>query len=199
MIDLRSMTQYALGLPAGRKETWPAQFRQSTEARQASAKAGSVILHLLAETASGNLLLVQGHLRQAADTYREVIRKVGERTFHPRIEASLQLGDLYREWNELEPAEHLLREGIQLAEITGWEPYLAQGLLSLARVITARERGRSQGGQVEDLLNRAAEIGRRLGRQGVMIRLACCGRGGVLPAAACRSGAVGRGARVLAR
>ncbi len=185
---LRSMTQYALGVARQATGDQTGAVEAIAEARQASAKAGSVILNLLAETASGNLLLVQGQLRQAADTYREVIRKVGERTFHPRIEASLQLGDLHREWNELEPAEHLLREGIHLAEITGWEPYLSQGLLSLARLITARERGMSQGEQVEELLNRAAEIGRRLGRQGVvdkagMLRARRSLASGSLPAA----------------
>lgn len=165
---LRSMTQYALGVACRAKGDLPGAYQAIDQARQVSAKAGSVIINLLAETASGNLLLVQGHLRQAAETYREVIRKVGQRTFHPRIEASLQLGDLYREWNELETAEDLLREGIHLAEVMGWEPYLAQGLLTQARVIAAREHGGSQGGQVENLLNRAAEIGRRLGRQGVI-------------------------------
>ena len=165
---LRSMTQYALGVACRAKGDLAGAYQAIDQARQISEKAGSVILNLLAKTASGNLLLVQGHLRQAAETYREVIRKVGQRTFHPRIEASLQLSDLYREWNELETAEDLLREGIHLAEVTGWEPYLAQGLLTQARVIAARERGSSQGGQVEDLLNRAAEIGRLLGRQGVI-------------------------------
>lgn len=165
---LRCMTQYALGVACRAKGDLLGANQAIDQARQVSAKAGSVILNLLAETASGNLLLVQGRLRQAAETYREVIRKVGQRTFHPRIEASLQLGDVYREWNELEPAEDLLREGVRLAEVTGWEPYLAQGLLSLARVVAARERGMSPDGQVDDLLDRAAEIGRRLGRQGVM-------------------------------
>ncbi len=168
-LALQSMTLYALGIACRWKGDLARAYQAIDEARQISAKAGSVILHLLAVSAFGNLLMVQGYLRRAAETNREVLRKVGTRTIQPKIEASLQLGILHREWNELTLAEQYLREAIDLASSTGWEPSLAQGLLNLARVITIRERNHSgPEREVDDLLNRAVEIGQRLGRQSLI-------------------------------
>ena len=90
------------------------------------------------------LHVLQGRLRQAAATYAQVVQIVPRpevlHTFFTSLSYSFGLGDLLREWNELEAAERHLLQGMALVnETLTVEPFVAvRGYTALARLQQAR-------------------------------------------------------------
>ncbi len=90
------------------------------------------------------LRLLQGRLRQAAATYREVVQAVPRpevlQTMFTGLLYYFGPGDLLREWNELDVAEHHLAQGIALVKETlTVDPFVAVfGYTALARLQQAR-------------------------------------------------------------
>jgi ATP/maltotriose-dependent transcriptional regulator MalT len=83
------------------------------------------------------MLLIQGKLREAERLCREneaYIRERGARRFYVAGNLYILWGELLREWNQLEAAEKLIREGLRLHE--GWlvPQAMLLGLTSLARL-----------------------------------------------------------------
>jgi len=101
---------------------------------------------------------LQGQLRRAAALYHDVIRRAGDVTHHQVPAASLRLGTLCYEWNDLDAAERMLRTGIEVARRIGRDRYWASAYSALARVCWARE----EGAEAITLIERALEAARQL-------------------------------------
>jgi LuxR family maltose regulon positive regulatory protein len=105
------------------------------------------------------LQIVQGQLHQAAATSEEVISKLSGRASIHSSRASGKLGQLFREWNELDQATHYVQQSITLGEQAGLDLYLSQNYLTSAKVLWAR-------GEVEEALtalDRAEQVAVQLG------------------------------------
>lgn len=87
----------------------------------------------------------KGQLHHAATLYHTVIQPAGAPTHHLVPLAYHDLGSLVYEWNDLEGAEALLRDGIVLGERTGRGRYFPEFYGLLAQVLWARgENGAAQ-------------------------------------------------------
>lgn len=118
--------------------------RKFLDALAAVAEAGDLSALLRGKVVFAGLQRLQGRLRQAAATYSAVADMLSD----PRIVAGLVdsaayyvgLGDLLREWNDLDAAERYLTEGRNVARgtmITSADS-ITLGYIALARVTAAR-------------------------------------------------------------
>ena len=95
-------------------------------------------------TLLAHLHVLQGRLRQAAATYAQVVQAVPRpevlHTMFTSLYYYFELGDLLREWNELDAAERHLAQGMALVkEALTLEPLVAiRGYTALARLQQAR-------------------------------------------------------------
>ena len=91
-------------------------------------------------TLLGRLHVLQGRLHQAAATYEQVTRVVPRpevlQTLFTSLSYYFDLGDLLREWNELEAAERYMLQGMALVnETLTVEPFVAmRGYTALAHL-----------------------------------------------------------------
>jgi len=91
-------------------------------------------------TLLAHLHVLQGRLRQAAATYAQVVQAVPRpevlHTLFTSLYYYFELGDLLREWNELDAAERHLAQGMALVnETLTVEPFVAiRGHIALARL-----------------------------------------------------------------
>ncbi len=76
---------------------------------------------------------IQGRLRQAEETYRKTLHRVGGGKLPLPVagEVYVGLGKVLREWNELAQAVEHIQEGIRLSRQTGIQRTLMDGLLTL--------------------------------------------------------------------
>ena len=105
----------------------------------------------------------RGRLRQAAVTYREAAQVVpepgGPRAMLNGADYYFGLGDLLREWNDLDAAEDLLAQGRELvrrmllAQVDG----IAAGYIALARLQQARGESSAAGATLNELEQLAHE------------------------------------------
>jgi LuxR family maltose regulon positive regulatory protein len=90
------------------------------------------------------LLVLQGRLREAAASYEEVVQLTAGHEVLQVTTGGLAyyfgLGDLLREWNKLDEAEHCLTQGMELLKGTraAFADNVALGFLALARLEQAR-------------------------------------------------------------
>jgi LuxR family maltose regulon positive regulatory protein len=110
-----------------------------TEALVNCQLAGNLPTAMIITNDLAQLHAVQGQLHRAADLYKQVLEWGAgrHRSRYPAERATMGLGELFREWNELEEAEQYLREGIEQCELGGYARYLIFGYTSLARVRAA--------------------------------------------------------------
>ncbi|HCF85709.1 MAG TPA: helix-turn-helix transcriptional regulator, partial [Ktedonobacter sp.] len=87
-----------------------------------------------------HLQILQGHLHQADQTYRQALQQALERGgYQPAMgPAYVGRGDLEREWNHLDAATSLLQEGIKLCEQTGNTQVILQAYIGLAFIHQAQ-------------------------------------------------------------
>jgi LuxR family maltose regulon positive regulatory protein len=105
------------------------------------------------------LQIVQGKLHQAAATSQEVISQLGGRASIHSSRASGRLGQLSREWNELDLATRYVQQSILLGEQAGLDLYLSQNYLASAQVQWAR----GEVGEALVALDKAEQIAVQLG------------------------------------
>jgi LuxR family maltose regulon positive regulatory protein len=105
--------------------------------------------------------VVRGHLRQAADMFRQVLDwgSGRMRPLYAVAQAHIGLGDVLREWNRLEEAEHYLTEGVRQCERGEYTRYAVFGYVALARL--RRRQGRREA--VFENLEKAEQFARRAG------------------------------------
>jgi LuxR family transcriptional regulator, maltose regulon positive regulatory protein len=102
----------------------------SEQLESKSALLGSTLLQ-------GEILALQGHLSQAAICYQQVI-EAGETWMPLAIEASLALGELLLEWNELEGAATQLERALHLSQQYEETTLVARTVLLQARHLQAK-------------------------------------------------------------
>jgi LuxR family transcriptional regulator, maltose regulon positive regulatory protein len=109
----------------------------------------NVIAVISSITLRGRLHVLQGRLRLAATTYQQVMQAVPMPEVLQTLFSSLSyyfgLGDLLREWNDLEAAEEHLLQGMALVKETlTLEPFVAVlGYTALARLQQGRGNSRA--------------------------------------------------------
>ena len=139
--SVRAVAAFQLGLSsffvgdlAGARETY-------AQAAAIGRLSDNVTIALLATGCQVQLEVVEGRLQAAAEAYRQA-RQLGTSKAGPLLPpaglACVQMGEVLREWNDLEAAERILREGIELCRQQGGMPeHVLQGYVSLARVLQA--------------------------------------------------------------
>ncbi|UCC85995.1 MAG: hypothetical protein JSV81_14180 [Anaerolineales bacterium] len=102
---------------------------------------------ILASCNMAGTLILQGQLRKAAATFRDTLRFAGELAGHRgrRLPfaglACTGLATVLRQWNDLERAERLAREGVELSEQWGQAEAMMHGYVELAHVLGSRRDG----------------------------------------------------------
>lgn len=125
-----------------------AASRMLTETRPLREQTGNVASILGETIAFGDLLVMQGRLREAAALYRSVLETAGERQSFA-VRALMGLGNIARERNELDQAEAHLDQAVTIAGKIQDQVVLAHAALLRARAIQTRgdaERARNAWG-----------------------------------------------------
>jgi LuxR family maltose regulon positive regulatory protein len=119
-----------------------------------------VFVHLASILLQARILRLQGRLRQAAATYEQMAQVRADHEaalIHPGY--CFGLGELCYEWNDLDAAERLLQQGMEV--LRGPLPLaadsIAQGYATLARLHQARNKNASALGIVEAFAQLAQE------------------------------------------
>ncbi len=103
--------------------------------------------------------ILQGHLHQADQTYRQALQQARERGGDlPAIGlAYVGRGNLEREWNHLDAATSLLQEGITLCEQTGNTQVILQAYIGLAFI----KQAQGDAGGASAMMQQAVQIAER--------------------------------------
>jgi LuxR family maltose regulon positive regulatory protein len=114
-----------------------------SEAVEASERAGNTHVLILATTGLGRLQEAGNDLHRAAETYRQVLRLVGEPPWAVACEAHVGLARIFYEWNDLDAAHPhglqsvTLARQIELTNFISCELFLARLLLARGDVHSA--------------------------------------------------------------
>jgi LuxR family maltose regulon positive regulatory protein len=133
--------------------------RAYTEAIRIGREANNLHMVIIANSNIADILLRQGHLHRAADTYTQslqlAVRPDGQRSpLAARIFA--EMGRLAYEWNRLDDAEQAVRQSIELSRTWGDIGQLASAYAIQARLEQARnspEQAREAMRRVEQLIS----------------------------------------------
>jgi LuxR family maltose regulon positive regulatory protein len=101
-----------------------------------SQAAGHVAAYLNAAHFLAQLRVLQGRLREAGAIYQQALQFVAGqkgKVVFAGIER-VGMGDLLREWNDLESASHYISEGLRLTEASGDFEFLRDGYIARARL-----------------------------------------------------------------
>jgi LuxR family transcriptional regulator, maltose regulon positive regulatory protein len=143
------------------------------EASIAGDAAGTLFFVLAGLGGEGLVHIVRGELRQAAEVFRQVLRRAAGREGQISLVAGLAqvgLGSVLREWNDLERAEqHLLAGSEQATRLSSFETLVLTSL-QLARIRQAR--GDALGAL--DHLARIDEVVQRRGGEFFARMIAAC-------------------------
>jgi LuxR family maltose regulon positive regulatory protein len=142
----------------------PANERPLEEASAAFRASGALIPLLRSITFLARLRTLQGHLRAAAATYEEAtevlsgwdgVRDVGGNS----AAFYVGLGDIHRQWNDLDSAESHLRRGTDLVAgaLMVDADVVTHGYLSLARLEQTRGRSADACASLEEFANLARQ------------------------------------------
>ncbi len=128
----RAATAWKLGLAYQYQGNRAAARRAYTEAISASEASGNVHVNILATTGLGNIQEFDNQLSVAAETYRRVLRLVGDPPGPVACEAHVGLARIRYKWNDLEAARqhgqlsvHLARQ-VEIASFVSSELFLAR-------------------------------------------------------------------------
>jgi LuxR family maltose regulon positive regulatory protein len=161
---LRSVASWFLGLTQLFGRDMAAADEALTESMDLGTAAGSPLTTLLSIFVQGHLEILRGHLHQAEALFREGQRQVEPEGAPPDVVLSSAspalslvyqgMGNLHREWNDLETAEGYLRRSIELAQRWGNGEVLVDTYILLARV--KRAQGEPDG--AEEALRQAEQM-----------------------------------------
>jgi LuxR family transcriptional regulator, maltose regulon positive regulatory protein len=162
-----------------------ADVEQRVRAVIATARAGiSLFSTLRSITLLARLQIMQGRLRAAAATYAEAAQLVpGQSAFQTLVNSSAYyfgMGELLREWNDLDGAERHLAQGIELVRgtLTVDAPLAMRGFLTLTRLRQARGDLAGAGATMDEFVdlarqrNFAADLSARVGAARARLALA---------------------------
>jgi LuxR family maltose regulon positive regulatory protein len=121
-----------------------AAHRAYTKAWTISQTTDHALTTMLALYGLAQIEVMQGHLHQAAELFKQALQFAAERA-GPRGQclpiasvAYIGMGDLLYEWDNLEGATRHLLEGIELAKLFGFPMHLTDGYVNLARLKQAQ-------------------------------------------------------------
>jgi LuxR family maltose regulon positive regulatory protein len=172
--DLMARSFAALVLGSGYRYSGDlvAASQALVEAVATSRPAGDSHLAILSSCNLAGQLIYQGQLYKAAAIFRELLQPVspalplsskGERGGGTSVRrlpftglASTGLATVLREWNDLESAERLAKEGLELSKQWEQAEILMHGYVELAQVLQAREHE----DEALDAVRRARQIAR---------------------------------------
>jgi LuxR family maltose regulon positive regulatory protein len=158
---LRAIIAASLGFAHRAEGDVASASRAFAEAATISRSAGSTYVALLASKNLTELLLVQGRLRAAADVCRQALDLALERG--KRLPASgvahVGMGELLREWDELDAATDHLLQGIELSERGGDVELVIDGHVALART----QQALGDQAEAADTLQSAQRLAQRRG------------------------------------
>jgi LuxR family maltose regulon positive regulatory protein len=140
---LRSMVAWLMGFAFYLDDDAEASRRAFTESIEISQATGNTLAALLSVHLLGYQQAMQGHLRQAAETYRQglqFLNRVGasKPPFPIACLAYFGMGEILREENDLESAERYLTEGLEIGEPLKNSEWLVDGYISLAKLRLAQ-------------------------------------------------------------
>jgi len=137
---LRTVTLWTLGMSHLAGGNALAGSRALEEAARTSRGAGNVMVAVVALCRLAGLWMVQGHLKEARAMYERALALATDEEGNSLPiagEALIGLGELAREWNDLEAATHHLTQGIELSR--QWREAAALGgIIALARIRQAQ-------------------------------------------------------------
>ena len=131
-----------------------AASRAVHEASRISRYAGNDYTRLFALSTLAQLQVEQGHLSKGARTYRQVIQEA--ETIRGQLAtvtgwAYIGMGEVLREWNEIDEGVRFVIEGIERGQGGGNESLVASGYTTLARLKLAQ-------GKVDDALDLTMKV-----------------------------------------
>src|ERR671911_525848 len=141
----------------------PANERALEEATASFHASGAQIMLLRSVDFLARLRTLQGGLREAAATYEESAQVASGRDGLPGTVNSaayyVGLGDIHREWNDLDSAESHLRRGVDLftGTLSVDADVVTHGYLSLARLQQARGRSADAQATLEEFADLARQ------------------------------------------
>ena len=137
---LRSIVAGFLGFSTLLGSDVAAARQMLTDAARISQDAGNLMITVLALCHLAEVAIIQGQLHEAREFYRQALESAvdGQGNRQPIAGMALMgLGNLMREWNDLEGATRRLEEGIEL--VVRWAKVAAiSGYIALARVTQAQ-------------------------------------------------------------
>jgi len=140
-IGLHNVADYIYAMLLGRRGELDEPAEILLQCIQRDSAAGGTTAIPLAVPLLARIRLMQGQLHEAADLCRETLKpinKKGTKFFYMAGSLHIILGEILREWNDLDEAEAQIQEGIQVNE--PWQMVTADalGYAALARVQEAQ-------------------------------------------------------------
>jgi LuxR family transcriptional regulator, maltose regulon positive regulatory protein len=156
---LRSVVAWQLG--QGHRFAGQASMAEKAfqEASRVAQLAGNPFFAMLAASHCADRQAEQGRLRQAAESHRQLHRE-GRQTPLPIIvegDSYLHLGDILREWNDLDSAEGYILHGIELNRQGAVQENVIRGLTFLMRLQYAQGKMESASEVIGDAV-RVAQV-----------------------------------------
>ncbi|MGD8791307.1 MAG: tetratricopeptide repeat protein [Anaerolineae bacterium] len=136
---LRSIAAWNLGMTLVLEGDPDGGGEALAQAARTSRQAGNVMIAVMALCNLAELQMAQGRLQQAWQTYEQALETAVDargRALPIGGMARIGLGEIKREWNELDEARHHLEAGIEQARLWG-EIGNLDGYIALARVMHA--------------------------------------------------------------
>ena len=116
-VAVRTATTWKLGIAYQLKGDRDAARQAYREAIATSQASGNTIIEISATTGLGQVQESENELHLAADTYRRILRLVGDPPQPMASEAYLGLARIWCEWNDLEAAQSHGERAIQLMQL----------------------------------------------------------------------------------
>jgi LuxR family maltose regulon positive regulatory protein len=163
----RGATHFVLGLAYAGRGDWAAARQAYQKAIAASQLTGNLAITLMAMGSLMQLMVGQGQLQASAELYlraRQLAEREGGVILGPAGVAFVEMGEVLREWNDLEEAERILRKGIELCQQQKSMPEVVlEGTITLARVLLARGAVQSASEEMQRAENLLRELWGRSG------------------------------------
>lgn len=137
---LGSLTVFLLGLSYMFNGDIPRVRDSLEQALELSIKANNPLAITMLQSQMADLFVFEGYLHKAYDFYQEALRQGVDQNGKPLPVAGtayLGLGEIQREWNDLDQAEALIQRGLELIRRWG-EATALDGYITLARIKQAR-------------------------------------------------------------
>ena len=114
-LPVRTTTTWTLGYAYQIQGDLINASRAFTEAISISRTSGNIMITLAATTSLGQVQEAENQLYLAAESYKRVLKLVGDPPWPAACEADLGLARVCYQWNDLEAAEHHGQQSLQMA------------------------------------------------------------------------------------